>query len=149
MAILRRLRIYAFTALTAVIPLGLASKAYRGPAAAWVEGYSGDILYEMAWMFFCVGLWPAIARAKQGLLKLALGVFAVTAGFEFLQRWQPPWLQAWRATLPGKLILGTTFVPWDFFYYALGCLIGWAILQLWQRQLGLGPQPGQVQTSQR
>jgi hypothetical protein len=93
----------------------------------------------MAWMFLMAGLWPAIAKAKQGLLKLAWSVFAITAGFEFLQLWQPPWLQAWRATLLGKLFLGNTFVPLDFLYYALGCWLGWAVLKYWQRHLGLEP----------
>lgn len=140
MARLRRLRIYAFIGLALVIPLGLGSKAYAGPAAAWVEGYSGDILYELAWMFFIAGLWPAILKSRQGVLNLALGVFVMTSSFEFLQLWQPAWLQAWRATLAGKLILGTTFVVWDFAYYALGCLMGWVILKIWQRQLGLQPE---------
>ncbi len=141
MASLRRFRIYAFLGLALVIPLGLGSKAYNGPARAWVEGYSGDILYELAWMFLIAGLWPAILKSRRSLLNLALGVFAVTASFEFLQLWQPAWLQAWRATLAGKLILGTTFVAWDFFYYALGCLMGWVILKGWQRQLGLQDRP--------
>lgn len=130
---------YAFIGLALVIPLGLGSKVYDGPARAWVEGYAGDVLYELAWMFLVVGLWPALLKSRQGISRLAMAVFTVTAGFEFLQLWQPAWLQAWRATLLGKLILGTTFIVWDFVYYALGCLLGWAILKLWQRQLGLQP----------
>jgi len=137
MTTLYRLRLYAFTALALVIPLGLASKTYSGPAAGWVEGYSGDILYEMAWMFLIAGLCPTLVKSRQGILRLALGVFGVTSVFEFLQLWQPDWLQAWRATLPGKLILGTTFVPLDFLYYALGCLLGTGILLFWRRQLNL------------
>lgn len=135
MASLRRLRIYVFISLALVIPLGLASKVYHGPAATWVQGYSGDILYELAWMFLIVGLCPKLLKTRQSVMWLALGVFAATAGVEFLQLWQPDWLQAWRATLAGKLLLGTTFVAWDFLYYALGCLLGWAILTFWQRQL--------------
>lgn len=139
MASLRRLRISVFLGLALVIPLGLGSKVYGGPGATWVEHYSGDILYELAWMFLITGVWPTILKSNRGILRLALGVFAVTASFEFLQLWQPAWLQVWRATLAGKLILGTTFDAWDFVYYALGCLMGWAILKGWQRQLGLQP----------
>ena len=134
MASLRRLRASAFTGLALVIPLGLGSKAYSGPARAWIEGYSGDILYELAWMFLIAGLWPALLRSDRGITRLAWSVFAVTASFEFLQLWQPAWLQVWRSTLLGKLILGSTFIVWDFFYYALGCLLGWFILKIWQRR---------------
>lgn len=88
-------------------------------------------------MLLIVGIWPGMGRAPRGPAKLALGVFVITACFEFLQLWQTPWLQAWRSTLPGKLILGTTFVAWDFAYYALGCGLGWALLTHWQRRLGL------------
>jgi hypothetical protein len=48
-----------------------------------------------------------------------------------MQLWQPAWLQAMRATLPGRLVLGNTFVWSDFLYYVLGCVIGW----LWLRWL--------------
>lgn len=137
MASLTRLRLYAFIGLFFVIPLGLGSKMYSGPAAAWVDGYSGDIFYELAWMFLIAGLWPRLFKSRQGIKQLALGIFAMTSCFEFLQLWQPAWLQAWRATLAGKLILGTTFVAWDFFYYALGCLLGWWILSTWQHRAGL------------
>ena len=140
MASLTRLRLYAFIALSLVIPLGLGSKVYNGPATAWVEGYSGDILYELAWMFLIAGLWPKLFQSRQGIMRLALGIFAMTSCFEFLQLWQPAWLQAWRATLAGKLILGTTFVAWDFLYYALGCLLGWWILSVWQHRAGF-PRP--------
>lgn len=139
MASLRRLRIYAFVGLALVIPLGLGSKVYSGLGSTWVEGYAGDVLYELAWMFLVAGLWPVVFKSHRGISRLAISVFAITASLEFLQLWQPAWLQAWRATLAGKLILGTTFVAWDFFYYALGCLMGGAILKAWQTQLGLQP----------
>jgi hypothetical protein len=51
--------------------------------------------------------------------------------FLFLQLWHPPLLEQIRATLIGKLLLGTTFVWWDFPHYILGCIFGW----LWLRQL--------------
>jgi hypothetical protein len=48
-----------------------------------------------------------------------------------LQLWQPPWLQAVRATLLGRLVLGNTFTWGDFLYYAIGCGLGW----LWLRAI--------------
>ncbi|PMB33329.1 hypothetical protein CEN43_10430, partial [Fischerella thermalis BR2B] len=40
-------------------------------------------------------------------------------------------LEQIRATLVGKLLLGTTFAWWDFPHYVVGCFLGW----LWLRQL--------------
>lgn len=120
-------RILCAAGLFLVIPLGLASKVYSGWGQGWVEGYSGDILFEMAWIFFIAGLWPRVSARK-----LSLWVFGMTSVVEVLQLWQPPWLQAMRATLPGKLLLGSTFVWADFFYYGLGCLIGWVALERFQ-----------------
>ncbi len=123
----RMTRIFSALGLVLVIPLGLVSKVYSGWGSAWVEGYLGDILFEMAWIFFIACLWPRVS-AKH----LSLWVFGLTSGVEVLQLWQPPWLQAIRATLAGKLLLGSTFVWGDFFYYALGCLLGWMALEVFQ-----------------
>ncbi|MEH2192618.1 MAG: DUF2809 domain-containing protein [Nostoc sp.] len=57
--------------------------------------------------------------------------FVITCILEFLQLLHPPLLNEIRATLVGKLLLGTTFVWWDFPHYGLGCVLGC----LWLRQL--------------
>lgn len=125
------IRIFCAIALALTIPLGLASKVYSGWGQAWVEGYFGDILFEMAWIFFVGCLHPRISP-----LKLSLWVFGVTSAVEISQLWQPAWLQAVRATLFGKLFLGSTFVWADFLYYAIGCGIGWAGLSAIQTRAG-------------
>ena len=125
-------RLLCAIALGLTVPLGLASKAYTGWGQAWVEGYLGDVLFEMAWIFFIGCLRPRVSS-----LKLSLWVFGLTSAVETLQLWQPAWLQAIRATLFGKLFLGSTFVWADFLYYAIGCWLGWAILSAIQTRAGL------------
>ncbi len=115
-------------ALVVTIPLGLWTKIYNGPGEGWVQGSAGDILFEMAWIFFIMILNPRLVP-----LRVGLWVFGVTSGVEVLQLWQPAWLQAIRATLPGKLLLGSTFHSWDFLYYALGCGLGIFIVVWIQR----------------
>lgn len=106
--------------LAAVVVFGLCTKFYPGRGRSWINDAFGGIPYEIAWMLWLACLWPKVsARAIAG------GVLLGTSVLEFLQLWQPPWLQAIRATLPGRLILGNTFVWSDFFYYALGCTLGW------------------------
>lgn len=117
---IQQYRLALVVGIVILIPLGLATKAYGGPGAAWVRDYSGDILFEMLWMAVISFGWPRLSPNR-----IAGGVFGVTAAIELLQLWQPPWLMAIRTTLPGKLLLGTVFSGWDFLYYAIGCLIGW------------------------
>lgn len=69
-------------------------------------------------------VWPQLRP-----IAIALLVFVITCVVEVFQLWQPAWLQAIRATLPGRLILGNTFTGSDFLYYGIGCVIGWCWLR--------------------
>jgi hypothetical protein len=65
---------------------------------------------------------------------VAVWVFLATAFLEILQLWHPPFLEAIRSTLMGRLLLGTTFVFSDFIYYAIGCILsGWIFTVLKSR----------------
>lgn len=107
-----------------IVPFGLATKFYRGMGQAWLNDTFGGIPYEIFWMLLVALIWPRLRP-----ISIALGVFWGTCILEFLQLWQPDWLQAVRATLPGRLVLGNAFTWMDFPYYAIGCLVGW----LWLR----------------
>lgn len=61
--------------------------------------------------------------------RAALTGFAFACGVEFLQLWHMPLLEAIRRTLPGRLLLGTTFNWGDFPPYAAGAGIAWASLR--------------------
>jgi hypothetical protein len=111
---------------------GLLSKSYSGWGREWVNDYAGDILYEVFWCLLLFAFFPRQDR----ILPICLGVFIFTCSLEFLQLWHPPILEAWRSHILGKLLLGTTFVWWDFPHYFLGCLLGWwylhRLVQLFQ-----------------
>ncbi|MEM9119605.1 MAG: DUF2809 domain-containing protein [Cyanobacteria bacterium P01_F01_bin.56] len=109
-----------------IVPFGLVTKFYPGPGQAWLNDAFGGIPYEIFWMLLVAVMWP---RLRPG--AIALMVLLTTCVLEFLQLWQPDWLQAIRATLPGRLVLGNTFTWGDFPYYAIGCCLGW----LWLRWL--------------
>jgi hypothetical protein len=112
--------------LLVVTAIGFASKFYSGPGAWWWNNYVAGLLYEVFWCFVGVFFFP---QAKP--LWIASWVFWVTCFLEFLQLWHPPVLAVIRSTFIGQALIGTTFSPWDFFYYAVGCGIGW----LWLRRL--------------
>jgi hypothetical protein len=106
---------FAYACLLAVVtPLGLATKFYAGPGAAWVADYAGGFLYVLFWVFLVLTLAP---EAPPG--TVALWVLGITSGLELLQLWHPPVLQRVRTSFLGHALIGSTFSWWDFAYYGL------------------------------
>jgi hypothetical protein len=106
--------------LIALIPIGLASKFYKGPFDVWLNNSVGGIFYEMFWVLLVVLINPILSPGW-----VAFWVFIVTSSLEFAQLWKPEFLEVIRATLLGRLLLGTTFSWWDFPYYIIGCGLAW------------------------
>ncbi len=121
---MRRYQIILLISLILLIPLGLAAKYYQGMFQGWVNNSFSSLFYEMFWIFLVIGINPRLSPGW-----VSFWVFIVTSGLEFLQLWNPPVLAAIRATLPGRLVLGTTFVWTDFIYYLIGCTLTWLLLR--------------------
>ena len=92
-------------------------EARAGMVKQFIRGGALEIL----WIVLIAFLWPQVSP-----LNIAIGVCLLTCGVEFLQLWHPPFLQALRANLLGRLILGTSFSWSDFPYY-----IGYNSLTEW------------------
>jgi hypothetical protein len=123
-----RVRVAALISMALCVPFGLATKRYPIEGAAWVHDSVGGALYVA---FFCLAalvVWP---RARAWVVAAA--VLAATCGVEVLQLWHPAWLDAIRATRPGGLLLGSTFVWSDFPWYLIGAALGWGWLRGVQR----------------
>ena len=102
-----------------VIGLGLASRRYPGMFPAFLGKSPGDALWALA-VFVGLGiLFPRASTGRTGAAALAIA-FLVELG----QLYQAPWINAIRATLPGRLLLGTTFVWSDLPAYAVGVALG-------------------------
>jgi hypothetical protein len=114
-----RLRLLA-TAL-AVIPLGLLTRADL-PLPYLIAAYGGDTLYATLVYLLAALLWPRAAPWRLGLLT-----FGLCLAIEISQLAHPPWLDALRATLPGRLVLGSGFLWSDLACYAAGTLLGAAL----------------------
>jgi len=123
----RNQTLFIILSLLIVVVMGFFFKYYTGPAHQWFNDYGAAVFYEIFWCLFAF----LFARSRAAIIQIPLWVFVITCILEFLQLWHPPLLEAMRATLIGKLLLGTTFVWWDFPHYILGCVLGW----LWLRQL--------------
>ena len=66
-----------------------------------------------------------VFKPETKALPLTLVVLLATCVIEFSQQWHPAWLERLRTTLPGRLVLGTTFDWADFPPYFAGAIVGW------------------------
>ncbi len=119
-----------FLTAAAVVPLGLATRADL-PWPALVADHGGDALYALMIYLGARGL--LAARRPEAALALALGW---CFGVELLQLYQAPWIQAVRATLPGRLVLGSGFLWIDLVRYLAGAGLGYAADRLWRHNAG-------------
>ena len=118
---MRREAVKTVLALCVIVPAGLVLKfLYHGPGDVWAHRYGAAILYEVFWVLVL----RLLARDVSPLAAAAW-VFGLTCLLEVLQLWHPAPLRAVRSTFLGAVLLGTTFDPLDFPYYALGCGIGY------------------------
>lgn len=108
-----------------IVPLGYMVR-FHGPAPEWLNDSFGSIAYEIFWILLVAFLFPQASP-----IWTAVGVCLATCVVEFLQLWHPPFLEAMRATLPGRLVLGNSFTWSDFLSYFIGSLLGW----VWMRTL--------------
>jgi hypothetical protein len=113
------MRIKLIITLLVIIPLGIYTKLYHGPADEWVHSFAGDIFYPLFWFLLVLLIRPQAAPER-----IALWVFMACTLVEFSQLYHPDWLTVIRSTFPGQVLLGTHFVAWDILYYFLGCTLG-------------------------
>lgn len=118
-------RIALVISILIIVPVGYVVRFYS-PTPEWFNDWFGSIAYEIFWILLVAFLFPQASP-----LWTAVGVCLATCVLEFLQLWHPPWLEAMRATLLGRLILGNTFNGSDFLSYFIGSFLGW----VWMRSL--------------
>jgi hypothetical protein len=106
-----------------VIVCGLALRGYRPSLglSALVVKYGGSMLWGTM-VFFLVGL--AISNSPR--LGIALISVFIAICVELFRLVHAPWLDAFRLTLPGALLLGRVFSIWNVLAYGIG--IGFGVL---------------------
>ena len=119
---LRTSLIRAALALTA-IACGLSLRRYGFPLGlpAFAVKYGGSLLWATM-VFLLVGtLLPRLPRSQLTLITM---IIATTV--EFSRLVHTPWLDAFRLTTAGALLLGRIFSLWNLVAYAIG--IGFGVL---------------------
>lgn len=104
-------------ALACVIAAGLAARML-GPQAnlpAWFVKYAGSILWGAM-----VYLLVALAAGKKPRTFLSSAAFVIAVAVELFRLVHTPWLDAFRLTLAGALLLGRVFSLWNIAAYMVG-----------------------------
>ena len=110
--------LYALAAAL-VIGIGLLWRSGLLPLPNFVAKYGGDSLWALV-VFLCFGfVCPRSSTLRIGLIAIC-GAWAV----EFSQLYHAHWIDGIRATLLGRMILGTTFNSPDLLAYVLGIAVG-------------------------
>jgi hypothetical protein len=102
-----------------LVAAGLLWRSGVIPLPQWLSNNGGDTLWAL--MVF-VGFGFLLPRASTWAVALLALAFAW--GVEFSQLYHVPWLDAIRATIPGRLVLGNTFYWPDLIAYAVGIALG-------------------------
>lgn len=105
--------------IVVVIGAGLMLRSGKAPLPGWVIKYGGDALWALV-VFLCLG----VARPSGSTRCLGWIALVVSWGVEFLQLYHAPWIDGIRATLMGRLVLGSSFNAPDLVAYGVGILGG-------------------------
>ena len=79
---------------------------------AFAVKYGGSALWALMVYWVCSSLLPKLTFQRAGLVA-----GTVATAVEFFKLYHAPWLDAFRLTLPGILLLGRIFSGWDILVY--------------------------------
>ena len=109
-----RLACLGFALATVAAGLALRLGPWRLPLP--LHHYGGSVLWGMMLLALV-----AAARPRRGGMGPCLALAGMAAaGIEFTRLVHTPWLDAFRRTLAGQLLLGSLFSAWNLLAYAVG-----------------------------
>lgn len=117
-----RLRLRYLALAAATIVAGLLLQAVRRGLPMAAADILGDVLWGMM-IYWLVGA----ALPETGRLRRTVIALATCWAVEFSQLHHAGWLDSWRATTLGRLVLGSGFDPRDLAAYGLGVLVGFRL----------------------
>jgi len=85
---------------------------------ALIVKYGGAALWAM--MVFLLVAMRASRLSRPGIALIAA---SIAVGVELFRLIHTPWLDAFRLTLAGALLLGRIFSPWDMLAYGVGIVL--------------------------
>jgi len=116
---------WTLLAIILIVPMGLYSKIYDGPADNWVNNSLGGVLYVIFW-----SLLFSLLEARSKSCKIVVLVFLITCVIEFLQLWHPPFMETIRSNFIGATLFGNSFSWMDLVHYLIGALASLGLLKI-------------------
>ena len=115
-----------------IIVCGLTLRALglRLGIPASIVKYGGSVLWGTM-VFFLV----ALAASRLSRRSIALISAAIAVAVELFRLFHMPALDAFRLTLPGALLVGRIFSPWDMLAYGVGIILATGLDRLAMRAL--------------
>ncbi|MCK1718784.1 DUF2809 domain-containing protein [Bradyrhizobium sp. 141] len=109
------------TLALAVIVCGLSLRWYGFPLGlpAFVVKYGGSLLWATMVFLLAGVLLPRLSRSQLAAIAAIIAIVV-----EFSRLIHTPWLDAFRLTTAGALLLGRIFSLWNLVAYALGIVFG-------------------------
>lgn len=102
-----------------VIAVGFVWRSGLIPLPCWLSNHGGDALWAL--MVFVV---MGFLLPRSSTWVVAVLALLVAWSVEFSQLYHAPWMEMIRASLPGRLMFGTTFLWLDLPAYAVGVAFG-------------------------
>ena len=127
-------RSLALIAITTVA--GLAIRFAHLGLPFGISKYGGSALWALLVYWMVSAVLPR-SRPRTAALVSA----GITAAVELFKLLSVPWLDAFRMTLPGMLLLGRHFSPWDILAYWLAILAGMLLDRLIRNRIEVRTQP--------
>ena len=112
------------------IPLGLATRKYKGDLPLVIGEYGGDTLWAFLMYWLLAFVFPSADRWKVVVASLIFS-FCV----EVSQLYHAEWIDYIRSTVLGKLVLGQGFLWSDFGCYTVGIVAALLLDRLMSRAL--------------
>ncbi|MDI1310980.1 DUF2809 domain-containing protein [Prosthecobacter sp.] len=116
---MQRNRLLQTGALVLILGAGLLWRSRYLPLSPFFSKYGGDALWALA-VFLGAGLFFRHAPTW----RISLIALGFAWGIEFSQLYHAPWIDQLRSSLPGRLVLGSTFNAPDLLAYVIGIVFG-------------------------
>ena len=120
LAVSPRNRVWYGLMVIAVIALGLTSRKFHGVFPSALGKYPGDVLWTVM-----VFLGWGFVFPRHSSVRIALLALLTSYTVESLKLHHAPWLENFRNTKLGHLVLGYAFSWGNLLAYTIGAALGW------------------------